>query len=150
MGGPSIDLNLNYRWFWIWQYSRYSVLSQNSIYVMNRLTIEQCFFLKFIFIWVGTLISKIAIFGAQKIRTWANKSQCTHYEWPFLMACRANTSLCHISLKIRTSQLLRSMETAALHSINENDVLISQLMMMQLGIHLMTQSIYCLKRLMAI
>ena len=39
--------------------------------------------MKLIFIVVGTLTSKFAVFGAQKTRKWSYRSQCTHYEWLF-------------------------------------------------------------------
>ena len=129
MGRPSIGLNLNHCLFPIWQYLCHSIPSQNSVnYLLqtqwidmrlSKATKEQhddsdfakkkksTFRKKQIFIFVGTFISQIALFGNQKTHNWSYRSQCTHYEWWLGAACGAH----HISLKMRIPQALWSMKT---------------------------------------
>ena len=57
--------------------------------------------IEFIFTLIGTLINKIAIFGAQYTYTWTYRKQCTECAWLFIASCGTGASLANISLKMR-------------------------------------------------
>ena len=93
--------------------TKFSIFS--LLNVMNQFMIEQLWDLieiycqskekkiKLIFIFVGTLISKIGVFGAQKSHTSSYRSHGPHDEWLVCADCAAEASLAVISLKKRTT-----------------------------------------------
>ena len=74
------------------------------------------FRMKLIFILMGTLISKIDVYGAQKTYTWSYRSQCVHYKRLFGAACGAKAVLASIYWKMRTSYSLRQWRPTILFS----------------------------------
>ena len=124
--------NISVWWLKKVQFQQEASLTVRSIFAllggrMIKFSQEKSYFwMKLIFILVDTLISKIAVFGAQKTRTWsfnlvvtlineiavfgAQKnhtwsylSQCTHYEWLFGATCGSEASLDYISIWKRSN-----------------------------------------------
>ena len=85
------------------------------------------------YVCMGMLISKIAIFVAQKTQTWSYRSQWTYYVWVFDAAYKAEYIICSYSSEngdgtsitingdtYRT--MISERFVTALHGINKNDV----------------------------
>ena len=109
-----------------------------------------------IIILVGTLISKIGVFGTQKIHTWSYRSLYTHYEWLFAAACGVEAWLTHIFCENENgafitvhgdnySNMMTDFFVLSFHGTDVNDVCFQ----FAHKTHLISQSIYCIEPLIA-